>query len=321
MKRILLAQPRSFCAGVERAIAILERTLASTNEPVYVRKELVHNRFVIDDLRRRGVVFVDEIDEIPAGALAVYSAHGVAPAVRCAAGERGLRVIDATCPLVRKVHRETVAFLNAGYHVVLVGHAGHEEVEGTLGHGQAISLVENEEDARSFTYGGDAPLGVVSQTTLAASDVERIIEVLRSRYPQLALPQRSDICYATENRQRAVKGLSDLCDAIIVIGSVNSSNSLSLQAVAASAGVPAFLVDDPGIVESAWLAGVRTLGITAGASSPEALVEAIVARIQSLAPEFSHIETFGRLEARMEFSLPPELRALSPLERTASKAW
>lgn len=312
MKRILLAQPRGFCAGVDRAIAIVERLVSSTDETVYVRKELVHNRFVISDFQRRGVVFVNEIDEIPDGALAVYSAHGISPAVRRAGQDHGLRAIDATCPLVTKVHRETVAFFNAGYHVVLIGHAGHEEVEGTLGHAPAgISLVQSEDEARAFVYDGDAPLGVVSQTTLAASDVERIIDILRSRFPQIVLPKKSDICYATENRQQAIRGLCEHCDAIVVVGSANSSNSRSLQDVAESCGTRTHFTDDPSTIPGEWLAGVGTLGITAGASSPEALVEAIIARVQELAPEFSLVETFGQPEPHIEFQLPAELSRLA----------
>ncbi len=304
MKRILLAQPRGFCAGVDRAVDIIDELLRNAGETVYVRKEVVHNRVVVEDFRTRGAIFVDELDEVPADALVVYSAHGVSPAVRARAKELRLHSIDATCPLVTKVHREVRRFIDAGCRVVLIGHAGHEEVEGTMGHAPGqITLIQNEEEARALRHDGPEPIAILSQTTLAVSDVRRIIAILQERF-NVELPRVSDICYATENRQNAVRALAPNCEAVIVVGSANSSNSRSLRDVAEQLGARGYLTDDPAEIAPEWLAGVRTLGVTAGASSPERLVEAVIERVRELDPEFSVVEPFGESEPPMTF-LPP----------------
>ncbi len=324
MKKILLAQPRGFCAGVERAVDIIDELLSNTRETIYVRKEIVHNRHVIERLRSRGAIFVEELDEVPEGSLLVYSAHGVSPAVRENARLRKLRTIDATCPLVTKVHREVLSFVSAGCRIILIGHEGHEEVEGTMGYAaDAVTLVQNESDARMLRHEGPQPLGIVSQTTLAASEVERIIAIITERFPDVRLPRKSDICYATENRQNAVQALASQCQSVIVVGSNNSSNSRSLRDVVQSHNVSGFLVDDPLQIESQWLQGVTTLGLTAGASSPDSLVQAVIERVRYLDPEFSTIETFGTPEPAMTFRHPPELReilASASLARTVEPA-
>ncbi len=311
MKRILLAQPRGFCAGVDRAVDIIDELLRTAGETVYVRKEVVHNRVVVEGFRARGAIFVDELDEVPAGSLVVYSAHGVSPAVRERATELRLHSIDATCPLVTKVHREVRRFTEAGCRVVLIGHAGHEEVEGTMGQAPgAIALIQNEEEARVFVHDGPQPLAVVSQTTLAVSDVQRIIAILQERFGRVELPSVSDICYATENRQNAVRALAPHCEAVIVVGSSNSSNSRSLRDVAAQLGARGYLTDDPAEIAAEWLEGVTTLGVTAGASSPEGLVGAVIARVQELDPGFASVEPFGESEPPMIFRAPKEFTAL-----------
>jgi len=308
MKRILLCRPRGFCAGVERAVRIIDDLVRECGETVYVRKEVVHNRVVVEDFSRRGVIFVDEVDEAPEGALLVFSAHGIAPAVRERASRRGQRTIDAVCPLVVKVHREVTRFATAGHHVLLIGHAGHEEVAGTIGHGLGhVTLIQNERQAETFEAPFGQSLALVSQTTLAVSEVQRIIDVLRRRFPDIHLPPKSDICYATENRQAAVRALAPNCDAVLVVGSGNSSNSRSLRDAAEALGPAAYLIDDPEAIDRSWIANVMTLGITAGASSPEALVADVIARVRYLDPDFTTLETFGTGEPAMTFRPPPEL--------------
>ena len=307
-KRILLCQPRGFCAGVERAVQVIDELVRRSGETVYVRKEVVHNRAVVDEFRRRGVIFVDDVEDAPKASLLVFSAHGISPEVRERARLREQRTIDAVCPLVVKVHREVTRFVAAGYHILLIGHAGHEEVEGTLGYGAGrVTLIQNEAEAEAFDPAVGKPLALVSQTTLAVSDVERIIDVLRRRFPTIQRPPMSDICYATENRQAAVRAMGPLSEAIIVIGSSNSSNSRSLRDTAGEDGRAAYLIDDPAAIQRSWLQNVTTLGVTAGASTPETLVADIIARVMRLDPEFRTIEPFGTGEPAMTFRPPNEL--------------
>ena len=274
VKRVLLASPRGYCAGVERAIETVERALEEYGAPVYVRKQIVHNSYVVRELRERGAIFVDSEDEVPEGALIVFSAHGVAPAVRANAARRGLETIDATCPLVTKVHSEARRYAGAGYTVVLVGHAGHEEVEGTMGEAPgSIVLVESVDDVRRLRVSDPERVAYVTQTTLSVDETAEIVAALRRRFPQAHAPEKEDICYATTNRQQAVKELLAHVDVLLVIGSDNSSNSKRLVEVARAAGVPAYLVDRADEVDEAWLADAETVGLTAGASAPELLVE------------------------------------------------
>ena len=312
-KKILLCQPRGFCAGVERAVQIIDELVRRSGETVYVRKEVVHNRVVVDEFRRRGVIFVDDVEDAPESSLLVFSAHGIAPEVRARAEKRDQRTIDAVCPLVVKVHREVSKFVGEGYHVLLIGHAGHEEVDGTMGHaGGNVTLIQNEAEAEAYQPETDAQLALVSQTTLAVSEVQRVIDVLQRRFPGIHLPAKSDICYATENRQVAVRAMAPACDAILVIGSNNSSNSRSLRDAAGDGGRPAYLIDDPASIQPAWLAGVTTLGITAGASTPETLVADVIERVRQLDPAFLTVEPVGTGEPAMTFLPPRELAELLP---------
>jgi len=275
---LLLAAPRGYCAGVDRAVVTVERALEAHGAPVYVRKEIVHNKHVVEQLRERGAIFVDELsDEIPKGAVTVFSAHGVSPAVHDEAKARGLATIDATCPLVTKVHIEAKKFAEEGYTVILVGHAGHEEVEGTMGEApESIVLVETEEDVDNLDYTGESKLAFVTQTTLSVDETASIIARLRERFPQITAPKREDICYATTNRQLAVKKLATMCDLVLVIGSRNSSNSNRLVDVTRDLGTDAYLIDNEGEVMEEWLVGKKTVGITSGASAPEDLVQRLV---------------------------------------------
>jgi 4-hydroxy-3-methylbut-2-en-1-yl diphosphate reductase len=275
---ILLAAPRGYCAGVDRAVVTVERALEAHGAPVYVRKEIVHNKHVVEQLRSRGAIFVDELsDEIPEGAVTVFSAHGVSPAVHEDASKRGLTTIDATCPLVTKVHIEARKFAEDGYTVILVGHAGHEEVEGTMGEApESIILVETEQDVEDLDFTTDAKLAFVTQTTLSVDETSAIIARLRERFPQITAPKRDDICYATTNRQLAVKKLATMCDLVLVIGSRNSSNSNRLVDVTRDLGTDAHLIDNEGEVREEWLVGKQTVGITSGASAPEELVQRLV---------------------------------------------
>ena len=280
---VLLAKPRGFCAGVDRAIAIVERALEIHGAPIYVRHEIVHNKFVVDDLRAKGAVFVEELDEVPAGATVIFSAHGVALEVRREAASRGLKVFDATCPLVTKVHVEVARMREAGREVVMIGHEGHPESEGTMGQsGAGMYLVENEEDVARLNVTDPEHLGYVTQTTLSIDDCERIIAALKVRFPKITGPKKDDICYATQTRQDAVKFMAPLCDVVIVVGSPNSSNSNRLREVARNLGRESYLVDSAEEIRPEWIAGKRTIGVTAGASAPEVLVHEVILRLQSL---------------------------------------
>lgn len=280
--RVLLASPRGFCAGVDRAIEIVQRALELCGRPVYVRHEVVHNRHVVDELRDKGAVFVEELDEVPAGSTVVFSAHGVSRTVREEAVRRGLKVFDATCPLVTKVHVEVGRMRSQGREVIMIGHRGHPEVEGTMGQADGgVHLVENVQDAASIEI-GTHDLAYVTQTTLSVDDAKEIIAALKLRFPGIVGPRRDDICYATQNRQDAVRALASRCDVIIVVGSANSSNSNRLKEVAEKLGVPAYLVDDASQVQAQWLQGKTSVGVTAGASAPERLVQGVVQHLCTL---------------------------------------
>ena len=280
---IVLANPRGFCAGVDRAIAIVERALEQHGAPIYVRHEVVHNKFVVDDLRRKGAVFVDELDEVPQGATVVFSAHGVSQRVRAEASARGLNVFDATCPLVTKVHIEVAKMREQGREIVMIGHSGHPEVDGTMGqaHG-GIYLVESVEDVRFLTVRNPEMLAYVTQTTLSMDDAAAVVAALRARFPRIVGPKKDDICYATQNRQDAVKAMVPRVDTVIVVGSPNSSNSNRLREVAANRGVPTYLIDHAGELRPEWVAGKLRVGVTAGASAPEVLVQQVIARLKEL---------------------------------------
>ena len=282
--KVLLANPRCYCAGVDRAIQIVELVLEQFGAPVYVRKEIVHNRHVVGWLRERGAVFVDELHEVPDGALVVFSAHGVGPQVHDEAERRSLRVIDATCPLVSKVHVEVLRFVEEGYHIILIGHAGHEEVEGTMGHSpENITLIEDVEQARTMPIPAHTKLMVLAQTTLSLDDTQHVLDALRSRFDYLKLPPKDDICYATQNRQNAVKAMCDLgIDLLLVVGSENSSNAVRLAEIGAVRGIPSHLINSDEDVSPKWLGGVSQVGVTAGASTPESVVQDVVARLREL---------------------------------------
>ncbi|MDX6487367.1 MAG: 4-hydroxy-3-methylbut-2-en-yl diphosphate reductase, partial [Gaiellaceae bacterium] len=307
VKRVLLASPRGYCAGVERAVDTVERALAHYGSPVFVRKQIVHNSHVVRELEERGAIFVDSVDEIPEGATVVFSAHGVSPAVRDASDARGLNAIDATCPLVTKVHTQARRYADAGYTIVLIGHAGHEEVEGTLGEApEATVLVESVAGAESLDLPAHVRLAYITQTTLSVDETREIITVLRRRFPQIEGPSREDICYATSNRQWAVKELLDEVDVLLVVGSLNSSNSVRLVEVSRAAGVPAHLVDDAGEIDEAWLEGAETAGVTSGASVPERLVREVCDwfRARGVVDVGEHRSVFEDVV----FKLPVELR-------------
>jgi 4-hydroxy-3-methylbut-2-enyl diphosphate reductase len=274
---ILLANPRGFCAGVDRAIAIVERALEKFGAPIYVRHEVVHNTYVVNDLKAKGAIFVDELAEVPAGATVIFSAHGVSQAVRAEAESRGLHVFDATCPLVTKVHVEVSKMRDKGYEIVMIGHKGHPEVEGTLGQSTGgMYLVETPADVASLQVNTPDQLAYVTQTTLSVDDAARVVDALRARFPKIVGPKKDDICYATQNRQDAVKALAKQCDVVIVVGSPTSSNSNRLREVAENLGVPAYRVDDASQIEIAWLTGKARVGVTAGASAPEILVQQVI---------------------------------------------
>jgi 4-hydroxy-3-methylbut-2-en-1-yl diphosphate reductase len=306
VKRLLLASPRGYCAGVERAVETVERALALYGRPVYVRKQIVHNSHVVEDLKARGAVFVDALADVPEGAAVVFSAHGIAPSVRREAQELQLTTIDATCPLVTKVHAQARRYADGGYTVVLIGHAGHEEVEGTLGEApEAIVLVQSAADAEQVALPADRSLAYITQTTLSVDETGEIVAVLRRRFPQIEGPAREDICYATSNRQLAVKDLVGQVDLLLVVGSVNSSNSLRLVDVARAEGTAAHLVDDIGGIDERWLEGCETVGLTSGASAPERLVADICAWFQARGAEVSEQHA---IREDVSFKLPIELR-------------
>jgi 4-hydroxy-3-methylbut-2-en-1-yl diphosphate reductase len=307
VKRVLLASPRGYCAGVERAVETVERALALYGKPVFVRKQIVHNSHVVSDLEKRGAIFVDSVDDVPEGSPVVFSAHGVAPAVREAAASRGLTTIDATCPLVTKVHTQARRFAEAGYTVVLIGHAGHEEVEGTTGEAPgAIVLVESVDDAERVSFAAGTRLAYITQTTLSVDETREIVDVLRRRFPAIAGPAKEDICYATSNRQWAVKELLAEVDLLLVLGSPNSSNSQRLVEVARVAGVAAHLVDDASQVDEAWLDGVTVVGVTSGASAPERLVRGLCEWFRARGVD--DISEFRSVYEDVVFRLPVELR-------------
>ena len=311
---IILANPRGFCAGVDRAIEIVKRAIDTLGAPIYVRHEVVHNRFVVEDLRQRGAVFVEELDEVPAGGTVIFSAHGVSQAVRNDAAARGLKVFDATCPLVTKVHIEVVRHCRSGRDVVLIGHEGHPEVEGTMGQWQAeagpgtIYLVEDVADALALEISQPDNVAYTTQTTLSVDETRDVIAALQSRYPSLQGPRHDDICYATQNRQDAVRELAAECDLVLVVGSVNSSNSNRLRELAEKQGAVAYLVDGAENIDPAWLQGRRSIGVTAGASAPEVLVQGVISRLQSLGGGAVR-ELHGEPED-MVFALPKELRVI-----------
>ena len=303
---VLLAKPRGFCAGVERAIDIVERALQQYGAPIYVRHEIVHNKFVVDDLRRKGAVFVEELDEIPAGATVIFSAHGVSQAVRSDAESRGLKVFDATCPLVTKVHVEVSKMLRDGYEIVMIGHRGHPEAEGTMGQANSgMHLVETVEDVARLQVRDAAKLSYVTQTTLSVDDAQVIVAALKARFPQIHGPKKDDICYATQNRQDAVKFMTPRCDVVIVVGSPNSSNSNRLREVAENMGAKAYMVDTAADLRPEWVAGKRRVGVTAGASAPEVLVDELVARLKSLGA--ASVQPLEGITERVVFTLPREL--------------
>ena len=315
--RVVLAQPRGFCAGVERAIEIVERALERFGPPVYVRHEIVHNKHVVQALQRKGARFVDEVDEIPEGAVTVFSAHGVAERVELAAGDRRLRVIDAACPLVTKVHKEGQRYAAHGFDVVLIGHAGHPEVEGTMGRiAGRVHLISTVEDVARIEPGDPERLAFVTQTTLSVDDTRDIIAALRARFPEIVGPDTRDICYATQNRQTAVRALAREVDLILVVGAQNSSNSNRLREIGEAAGTPSHLIDSAETLDMAWLGGIRTLGITAGASAPERLVQDLIRKLER--HFLVQLETLAGIAENVHFRLPPALAdaaARSALDR------
>ena len=311
MMKVLLANPRGFCAGVDRAIDIVERALELFGPPIYVRHEVVHNRYVVDRLRGLGAVFVEELDQVPEGATVIFSAHGVSSAVVAEAGRRGLRVFDATCPLVTKVHMEVHRYARDAREVILIGHAGHPEVEGTMGRfddafGGRIHLVESVADVQKLEIGDPSRLAFVTQTTLSVDDTVEIVAALRARFPMLATPRKEDICYATQNRQDSVKNLLEKCDVLLVVGSRTSSNSNRLRELADRAGIAGYLIDGPEDLRPEWFEGKQAVGVTAGASAPELLVQQVVDKLRSWGGEAPN-ETIGR-EEKVFFTLPRELR-------------
>jgi 4-hydroxy-3-methylbut-2-enyl diphosphate reductase len=303
---VLLANPRGFCAGVERAIETVERALELHGAPIYVRHEIVHNKYVVDDLKAKGAVFVEELDEVPTGATVIFSAHGVSKAVRADAEQRGLKVFDATCPLVTKVHVEVARMLKAGCEIVMIGHRGHPETEGTMGQaGRGMHLVETVADVTNLKVSVPDRLAYVTQTTLSIDDAKAIVAALKARFPAIRGPKKDDICYATQNRQDAVKFMAPQCDVVIVVGSPNSSNSNRLREVSQNMGVPAYLVDSAADLRPEWIAGMRRIGVTAGASAPEALVNELIARLKELGA--ASVRPLTGITESVVFSLPREL--------------
>lgn len=311
--QIKLANPRGFCAGVDRAIEIVNRALEVFGPPIYVRHEVVHNKFVVEDLRNRGAVFVEEIDQVPDDVIVIFSAHGVSQAVRQEAADRGLKVFDATCPLVTKVHMEVTRYSREGRECILIGHAGHPEVEGTMGqydasNGGAIYLVEDEADVERLQVQDPERLAFVTQTTLSMDDTARVIDALRARFPSIDGPRKDDICYATQNRQDAVKQLAASCDVVLVVGSPNSSNSNRLRELSERMGTPAYLIDGAEEIQPAWLEGVQNVGVTAGASAPDVLVRQVIAHLHTQGA--TGAEELAGKEENIVFSMPKELRVV-----------
>lgn len=305
---VLLATPRGFCAGVERAIEIVERAIALYGAPIYVRHEVVHNRFVVDGLRAKGAVFIEDLADVPAGNTVIFSAHGVPQSVRTEADARGLRVFDATCPLVTKVHLEVARMRDQGRELIMIGHKGHPEVEGTMGQVKdGIYLVENVADVAGLTVANPDMLAYVTQTTLSVDDAGAIVAALRERFPSIVGPKKDDICYATQNRQDAVKFMAPQSDLVLVVGSTNSSNSNRLREVAELLKVPAYLVDNADAIDPAWISGRQRIGVTAGASAPEVLVESVIARLKELGA--GSVRQLEGVPERVTFPLPKELQA------------
>jgi 4-hydroxy-3-methylbut-2-enyl diphosphate reductase len=317
IRKLLLAKPRGFCAGVDRAIDVVEMALTLYEGPIYVRKEIVHNKHVIQSLAAKGVIFVDEIDQVPEGAVVIYSAHGVSPEVRANAAAKGLTVIDATCPLVTKVHQEAIRFANEGRSIILVGHEDHEEVVGTVGEvPNNIQVVESVEEARAVQISDPTRIAVTTQTTLGVDDTREILDALKERFPMIIAPTSDDICYATQNRQTAIKTLAKDTDLVLVIGSDNSSNSRRLKEVAESMGARSYLIDDVSEIEPGWLDGVECVGVTAGASAPEHLVQEVVEYFKKMG--VAEIEEVAVVEEKVTFTPPPELaRKLAEQSKTA----
>ena len=304
--QVLLANPRGFCAGVDRAIEIVERAIALHGAPIYVRHEVVHNKFVVNDLRKKGAVFIEDLDEVPTGATLIFSAHGVSQSVRRDAEARGLRVFDATCPLVTKVHVEVAKMRAQAREIIMIGHKGHPEVQGTMGQSEnGMYLVESPDDVAKLVVRDETQLAFVTQTTLSMDDAERTIAALRARFPSIVGPKKDDICYATQNRQDAVKALAKQCDVVIVVGSPNSSNSNRLREVAQNQGVDAYMVDNAGELNAEWLHGKARVGITAGASAPEVLVQAVIDKLKTLGAD--SVRDIEGIEERVTFPLPKSL--------------
>ncbi|MFA0746333.1 4-hydroxy-3-methylbut-2-enyl diphosphate reductase [Fervidibacter sp.] len=309
LKRVVLAAPRGFCAGVIRAIEIVNTVLQLLPPPIYVRKEIVHNRFVVEHFKQRGVIFVNELDEVPDGATVIFSAHGVSPAVREMARKKNLRVIDATCPLVTKVHLEAIRFAQEGYSIILIGHEGHEEVEGTMGEAPHCTyLVQSVEDVERLQVPDPEKVAYLTQTTLSVDDTAEIVAALKRKFPKIVGPRTDDICYATQNRQNAIKALAKQVDVILVIGSQNSSNSQRLKEVAISNGCPAYLIDGAEQIRTEWLIDAESVGVTSGASAPEILVKQVIQRLQELGA--TEVVELRLTEERVQFAPPPELKEL-----------
>jgi 4-hydroxy-3-methylbut-2-enyl diphosphate reductase len=303
---ILLAQPRGFCAGVDRAIEIVERALQQFGAPIYVRHEIVHNAYVVNDLRSKGAIFIEDLDDVPAGNTLVFSAHGVSKAVREEAESRGLKVFDATCPLVTKVHVEVAKMRKQGAEIIMIGHAGHPEVEGTMGQAEeGMHLVETVDDVQKLQVANPDNLAYVSQTTLSVDDTAEIIAALKTRFPNIIEPKKGDICYATTNRQEAVKFLAPQVEVVVVVGSPNSSNSNRLREVADKMGTPAYMVDNAAAIDPSWIAGKKRIGVTAGASAPEVLVQAVIDRLKELGA--ASVRALEGVEENVTFPLPKGL--------------
>lgn len=306
VEKLILAKPRGFCAGVDRAIDVVKIALDLYEEPVYVRREIVHNRHVVEELRQKGAIFVDELDEVPNGAIAIFSAHGVSPEVWAQAESRGLKVIDATCPLVTKVHNEAIRFAQQGRTIILVGHEGHDEVIGTMGEApDAITLIGSEEQVADLNVPDPSKVAVITQTTLSVDETTGIVEALKRKFPHIAFPPSEDICYATTNRQTALKALAAQVDLILALGSQNSSNSKRLIEVAQGVGVKSYLIDDVSEIKPEWLEGARVIGVTAGASAPEHLVQGVVSYFKDLG--VTDIEEIEPINEEVNFALPKEL--------------
>jgi 4-hydroxy-3-methylbut-2-enyl diphosphate reductase len=315
--QVILAQPRGFCAGVVRAIEIVERALEKYGAPVYVRHEIVHNRHVVNSLREKGARFIDELSEVPAGAVTIFSAHGVTRAVEDEARERGLKVLNATCPLVTKVHIQGKNYVSAGREVILIGHAGHPEILGTMGQIDGpVHLVQTEADVASLPLSDDTPVSYVTQTTLSVDETRGIIAALNRRFTDIVGPDTKDICYATQNRQTAVRELSERADVILVVGAVNSSNSNRLREIGAEAGVPSYLVNDGSELDPEWVREARTVGITAGASAPESMVEDVINALGRLGPV--SVSVMDGIEENIQFRLPSELIEIKPVPYQAA---